>query len=246
MVLRAFAGTDTGCVREHNEDALLLEPEHGLFGVFDGVGGHLAGEVASALAARTVSSEVAAGTGLRDAILEAHRQIRLQAASNPGQHDMASTGVVLRRRRWRGFELAWVGDSRCYRVDLEKASARQLTVDHSFVQEKISQGVLRPEEVATHPMANMLTRVLGQPRGWPRVDVLPVKLPRRSLLLLCSDGLTAVLGDAEIATLCAHHEGQGRIDALITAARERGAPDNVSVITVERVAGACPIRWLKP
>ncbi len=227
-----FGDSDTGLVRASNQDTLLIEPELGLVGVFDGVGGHRAGDVASALAARVVAGEVASGAALAPALSTAHHRIVDKADRDPELAGMATTAVAVRFDAEGAGELVWVGDSRCYLVHKGQGNIEQVSRDHSLVQEWVDQGVITPQEARNHPMANLVSQVLGQPDP-PGPERRELYLAPDVVLLLCSDGLNAVLEDDEIACLCCRYNGRQRISALIDAVRKRGAPDNVTVVTVE-------------
>lgn len=234
MALSYAALTDTGQQREHNEDSLLVMPERNLFGVFDGVGGHAAGEVASALAASAVSRAVQQRRSLPRSLMLAHQAIVAEAATPAGRTGMASTAVVVRLWR-RYYRFAWAGDSRLYCLDPVRQRLRCLTRDHSFVQQQVDAGVLNAEEAEQHPMAHLLTQSLGMTRtgelhpgrgsGWLRPG---------QWLLLCSDGLSGYVPEETwLATLAHQPEPEAFARSLIDQANQAGGHDNVSIVVIK-------------
>lgn len=231
--LEAACLTDAGTVRADNEDHLLVVPERRLFGVFDGVGGHRAGEVASAMAAQCVRDAVDGGATLVEALHAAHRQVQAAGRNDPVRAGMASTAVAV-RLHYRFFRYAWVGDSRLYRLDPRRGCVECLTRDHSFVQQQVDAGVLSQEEAQTHPMASLLSQsiglsrsgrvVPGEGRGWLR---------RGQWLLLCSDGLSAYVPSNRYLQLAVTAATPAALaEALVAAANAAGGHDNVSVVVI--------------
>lgn len=210
--------TETGHVRQRNEDSLLVEPDAGVFAVLDGLGGHPAGDVASGLAARALGAALAP-PALSDAddpeplLLSAveggHEAIRAAAADDPDLAGMATT-VVLSAVRDQQVWLAHVGDSRAYL--LTDGRFEQVTRDHG--------------------MGGYLTQALGLDGGIAP-DVNRVTLSPGSRLLLCSDGLTNMVDDAHVAALLADGDPQQACDALIEAALDAGGVDNVTLVVVQ-------------
>ena len=223
--------SDTGRVRENNEDAVLCTDA--LVVVADGMGGAPGGEVASALA---VSLLAAAFTGasvdeLAASVRAANAAIVLRAGERDDLDGMGTTvcaaGLVGDGR----IAVANVGDSRAYR--LRDGSLQQLTNDHSLTAELVRNGTLSEQEAATHPHRNVLTRVLG---GGPSVDVDAAVHDTRhgDRFLLCTDGLFNELGDGEIADLlAAASDVQAVADDLVGQAVARGGRDNVSVVVAD-------------
>lgn len=228
--------TAVGRVREHNEDALLCCPPLNLWAVADGMGGHQRGEVASALALKTLRSLIHRGADLPAAIHGAHAAILATAADDPGSRGMGTTLVAV-RFAGADFQLAWVGDSRAYRVGA--GGIEQLSRDHSWVQALVDAGQLTAEQAASHPRRNVVTQCLGQAGQELQVDRLQGRLGRGELLLLCSDGLSGELGDAQIQQICA---GAGTLDALVSelveAANRAGGRDNISCIAIAHTGPA--------
>jgi PPM family protein phosphatase len=223
-----------GLRRELNEDTYYSDAALGLWLVADGMGGHEFGEVASALARDAVVREVSAGRSLTEAIRSADEDIIRQSRRRADSLPMGTTVVALRVIENR-FELAWVGDSRAY---LWNGQLRQLSSDHSYVQELIDQGAITPEQARSHPHRNVVTQALGvtDPDSL-KVETISGELRPGFQILLCSDGLTEEVDDAAIAALLAQTElsTQECVDHLVSSALEGGGSDNVTVILLRRV-----------
>ncbi|MGV1008633.1 MAG: PP2C family protein-serine/threonine phosphatase [Dermatophilaceae bacterium] len=233
--LRAGLATHVGRVREHNEDAAVADG--GVYAVADGMGGHAAGEVASAVTAATLAeladrTEVTADE-VRAQLVRANERILARAHEDPRCTGMATTvtGVALvHGPRWLVFN---VGDSRVYRY--ADGSLRQLTVDHSEVALLVAGGYLTPEEARVHPLRNIVTRCLG--RAMPRVDTWDLAMTEGEVFVVCSDGLTGELQDEEIAhVLRSGGDPQTLAERLVRLAVEHGGHDNVTVAVVQVAA----------
>ncbi|HSJ15930.1 MAG TPA: PP2C family serine/threonine-protein phosphatase [Longimicrobiales bacterium] len=232
--------TDRGRLRRRNEDALLALPGRRLFAVADGMGGHAAGDVASALAVATLdaalprapSARLGAarlGARLRAAFQAAHEAILEQSSRQPEQAGMGTTLTALvPLRATPACVIAHLGDSRAYR--LRDGRLAQLTHDHTWVQQQVDAGKLTAPQARSHPWASVLTRVLGG--GEPGVaDIVIAEVDPGDLFLLCTDGLTSVTVDAEIATLLSQSLPLPELaQQLVDAALLRGGPDNITVI----------------
>ena len=235
MILRTAAHTDVGLRRRGNEDRFALDPELGLCLVADGMGGHSAGQVASALAAETVlvslrerkGSEASASEKLRGALEDANRVIYQAARQNTEYAGMGTTVVALLVEGERAA-LAHVGDSRAYRM--RGGRIRQLTDDHSVVGELLRRHEITADDARDHPHRHMLTRALGV-RGHVEPDLAELALTRGDRFLLCSDGLTNHLEDHEMAKLSAEFDDlDACCAALIKLANRRGGEDNITVV----------------
>lgn len=236
--ITAAAGSDVGKVREGNEDSYFSGRT--LFAVADGMGGHQAGEVASELAleplrrldGRSFADASDASSALVKAIEEANEDVVNKSRSDESLRGMGTTltAVVVHEDR---LVAAHVGDSRAYLLRRGEPIS-QLTTDHTLVERLVQEGRLSRDEVGGHPQRNVITRAIGnEPRV--SVDALPpLQLQPGDIVLLCSDGLTGPLDDAEIQTLLdATGGGQDAVDALIASANEAGGPDNITVVLVE-------------
>ncbi|MCW5748422.1 MAG: serine/threonine-protein phosphatase [Alphaproteobacteria bacterium] len=231
--VRGVGATHQGMVRRHNEDNLLLRPDAGLWMVADGVGGAHAGDWASAqivealreMPAPSTAPELLAGAVAR---LEESNQRMVSRAAERGSGMTAST-VVLLLTHGVHYTCLWAGDSRCYL--LREGVMTQITHDHSEVQELIDAGALSPEEAERYPRANVITRALGV---GPRVqlDRVAGRLQPGDRFLLCTDGLSRMISDAEIAALLTESDIASVPSSLIAAALSAGGHDNVTVMVV--------------
>jgi serine/threonine protein phosphatase PrpC len=239
MRLVFAAATDVGRMRKNNEDSYLsAEP---VAAVADGMGGHSAGEVASAIAIEELAAlgergpwenETAATDDLKQAILRANRRIRGMAASDRKLNGMGTTLVAL-LQDGDMVHVANVGDSRGYL--LRQGELSQVTVDHSLVQELVDDGRLSPKDAERHPQRSVITRALGID---PEVefDLFTYKLQVGDRLLLCSDGLSDVVEPTQIRNVLLRvRSPQKAARQLITVANEQGGPDNITVIVVDAV-----------
>lgn len=234
-MLDCVARTHVGCRRTLNEDDLLARPEQGLFVVADGMGGHEAGEVASAaiIAAMAELPPSARGellvTQAEKALQQVHDRLRRLAQSGPQPRTIGSTvvGLVLDEQRFATF---WAGDSRCYR--LRRGQLRQLTRDHSLVQDLVDAGMIGPGEAAHHPNANIVTRAVGATARL-EIDSVSGELQPGDRFLLASDGLTRHVDDAELEAMLDGPPLAEVAGSLLDLVLARGAHDNVSFILVE-------------
>ncbi len=224
------ADTHTGKVRAHNEDCLRCLPELGLFIVADGLGGEAAGEVASRVAVEVVASAVASGKPLETAVELAHRAVREAAKSGQGRYGMGTTIVCLLFDE-TDFKLAWVGDSRAYRL---REEIEQLSHDHSLVQELLDNGVINATQALTHPRRNVITRALGgqyHNAGVP--DTLSGSIQAGDVFMLCSDGLHGLVTEDTLAsTIRCAADTEAAVESLLRQALDAGGTDNVSLIVV--------------
>ena len=235
MKLRWGAFTDAGMVRQQNEDSFAVEES--LFIVADGMGGHNAGEVASALAVTTVKSGARTGitsaVQFRELIQQANTVIYTASLDDSTQQGMGTTLTAL--AVVPGTEplvlVANVGDSRTYLM--RDGRLDRLSVDHSYVQELVNEGIISPEEARHHPRRNIVTRALGIDRN-VTVDVFSQMVRTGDRLVLCSDGLVDEVDDTEIAgILAAHTDPQDTAEALVMVANTNGGRDNTTVIVVD-------------
>ena len=233
--------THPGLVRDANEDYLGCDESWGLFMVADGVGGGAAGELASRLAVETaldyVRKRLGAGldpSGILSASFQkANREVREAAESEPSFSGMATT-LVAWLRAGDSVYVANTGDSRCYLLQEEKL--RQVTKDHSWVQDMISMGVLRANDASAHPYRNMITRCIGMEKTLI-VDVDRFPINDRDRWLLCTDGLTNLVKDEEIEEiLCeADSDPDALCETMMLEAMQNGGTDNVTVLLVDCV-----------
>jgi PPM family protein phosphatase len=239
MTLGRSAGTsDAGRRRRRNEDAFVLRPP--LFAIADGMGGAQAGEVASRLAAAVLNESDGVGAGearVAELIQEANRRVFQRSNEDASTQGMGTTMTLALVDESAGtIAIGHVGDSRAYR--LRDGELEQLTEDHSLVQELMRSGKLSPEEAVAHPQRAVITRAVGTE---PDVDVDTFTVEGRpgDLYLLCSDGLTDMIGEAEI--MGAVQPRRGDLDAaaraLVEAANRGGGEDNITVVLFEIAGG---------
>lgn len=246
------AQTAPGRVRAHNEDALLCCPQLGLWAVADGMGGHQCGEVASALALQVLRERIEQGESLETAVQAANQAVI--SAGQESQGRSMGTTLVTVRMQGASFELAWVGDSRAYRIGAERIE--QLSRDHSWVQMMVDADQLSPEDARVHPRRNVVLQCLGQGDQALEVGLLRGTLEAGELLLLCSDGLTGELDDEQIHARCsAANTLDELVEQLIGLANQAGGRDNISCVVLGRGSPESPeiatkrpsflSRWLK-
>ena len=236
--MKAFAATHVGKVRPINEDAYYL-PEDGecFAAVADGMGGHQAGEVASAIAIREFTAEIRGKAlnedALKDAVRRANAAIYEEGARDPLKRGMGTTLTAL----WYDEDtvyLTHVGDSRAYL--LRNRALMQLSNDHSLVSELVALGEITPEQALTHPQRNFITRALGTGKK-TEADILHLDFQPGDAWLLCSDGLTNHLRTAEIAeVLLQSIPWPDKLKALIDTALLRGGRDNITAVAVLKEA----------
>jgi len=239
--------THPGRVRANNEDAILFDETRALAVVADGMGGHASGEVASQITVDTFARRDAQAT-LADTLIAAHRNIADHARARPECAGMGATAVAasVDARRYR---ISWVGDSRAY-LWRPGAGIKQISRDHSYLEWLLSQGQISEADARNHPQRNVVTQGLGL--NEPQPENREGDWQARDRLLLCSDGLSDELTDAEIdGLLTAGTDLRIAVAALIDAALKSGGRDNISVVLLENnaplsgnaAAGAQPSWW---
>ncbi len=230
---QAYAGaSDVGHVRTSNEDALLLAPP--LFAVADGLGGHQAGEVASRLAVDVLLEHAprrADAKALGRAVRAANKAVIDAAVEGRGRSGMGTTMTAAMIDGLR-IAIAHVGDSRAYLLHRDGRLER-VTQDHSLVADLVRQGSLTEEESRVHPNRSVITRALGSDPAMA-ADTLEVTAKPGDRLLLCTDGLSSLVGDDEIAEILSRNgEAKEAVGALIATARLAGGHDNITAVVVD-------------
>jgi serine/threonine protein phosphatase PrpC len=240
-----YAASDKGRVREENQDAYLLDEVRGLFIVSDGMGGHAQGATASQIVVESLPLILAEkfkklksqgsrsiGRAIYGSIVELNRRVRNDGTKENGHKNMGATVVMALRHSDRLY-IANVGDSRAYLFRNNRL--RQLTLDHTIVAELVEQGHIKPRQAQNHPQQNVLTQCVGvDAQIKPSIRSLALKTGDR--LLLCSDGLTAVLPDEQIKTIFEKQaDPESMCNQLIHAANTAGGPDNITVLGVSIV-----------
>lgn len=255
MHIQAGARTDLGRVRKNNEDSYSVDPTLQLYVLSDGMGGEAHGEIASQLSVETVLAHCRAGQNSRatplfgesspdvsertnrlaSAIHLANRRVFESATANPEQQGMGATLVAAWIEGQR-LSIAHVGDSRAYL--LRAGNMEQLTADHSLVAEKVRVGILTPQEADASEMQSVLTRAVGT-CSTVTVDTNEQMLLVGDYVLLCSDGLTRMVTDPEIAsTMLTSASVQESAERLVDLANDSGGVDNVTVIVLRVVEKA--------
>lgn len=231
-----FALSHTGNVRTNNEDAFSCHPELGLWVVADGMGGHAAGEVASAIAINSITRQVRQGRDLVEAVQRAHHDILNDSRNGRGARGMGTTVVALHSTGSR-YRVAWVGDSRAYlwtQTGEHSGSLEQLTTDHSYVQMLVKAGTISQQEAATHREKNVITQCLGSLESEHiSVDSIEREWQPKQWLLLCSDGLTDELNNDHIREiLSTQHTPENAARALLDRVLAQSGRDNITLILI--------------
>jgi protein phosphatase len=248
MKLISSGRTDKGKKRKNNEDAFLADDGLALYVVADGIGGNEGGEVASRMAVEALSSALreqaavgrsAAASGvspeadqdisaLRNAVSLANTTIRQTAARNPALTGMGTTVTAILLLP-RGAVLAHAGDSRAYL--LRAGTLKQLTDDHSLVAEQMHAGLITPEQARMSPYRHVITRSVGI-RPEVDADLGTFEVRNNDTLLLCTDGLTEMVSDDDIARIIGSETPPAAAESLIRRANDNGGVDNITVVVV--------------
>ena len=237
MNLAVGAKTDVGRVREGNEDSFFADAP--LFAVADGMGGHLAGDVASATAVEVIKGDGPTDEvdpeALADMVRAANQAIWDKARDDDNLRGMGTTCTLVYIDDSRA-EIAHVGDSRLYLF--RDGQLEQVTQDHTLVGRMVREGKLRPEEAERHPQRSIVTRALGVDEN-VEVDRFSLDLSEGDRLLICSDGLSSMLSSDDIAgALSSHSDPQAAADALVDLANAAGGEDNITVVVIDAGAEA--------
>jgi protein phosphatase len=250
MMIESYGATDVGLRRKLNEDSLTLDNDLGLFIVADGMGGHNAGEIASRIAVETVfnfvqrsgaEEEITWPYGvdpklslnanrLLTAVMLANKRVWKEADHRQDYTGMGTT-IVAALADQEVISFVSAGDSRAYR--LRNDTFQQITVDDSWVQAAVDEGVLLPEEADSHPMKNIITKAIGAKENIDiSVDEYP--LEDQDLFLLCSDGLHGMVPEARLAEIVKSSVGslERLVRQLIDAANQNGGKDNVTALAL--------------
>jgi serine/threonine protein phosphatase Stp1 len=236
--LRSWSASHAGTKRSHNEDAYVDRPDMGMFAVADGAGGHQAGEVASGMIAEAleaIPSDLSAAELLAEvrlAIERTHVALREEAARR-GPDVMVASTVVVMLARGDHFACLWAGDSRAYL--LRGGVLRQITRDHSLVQELLDAGAIGPDEAINHPRGNVITRAVGAEVDDFVLDKVSDRLVSGDRFLLCSDGLCKTVPEDQLAELLAAPNGTSPSESLVEAALVLQVTDNVTAVAVEAI-----------
>jgi serine/threonine protein phosphatase PrpC len=234
MRFETVARTHIGCRRKTNEDAMLVRPDLGLWAVADGMGGHEAGDVASALVVEELGQSWTGGISAahaRKAITDANRRLwNMAAVGKP--RTIGSTVVALALDE-TGFTCLWAGDSRAYLV--RDGVLRQLTRDHSLVQQLVDTGDLDAKEAAEHPNANIITRAVGAAPNL-ELDSVDGEIFAGDAFLLASDGFTRLIQEREMLAAFEATDLEAMADQLVEICLARKAPDNLTFVMLRITA----------
>ncbi len=241
LYFRTSGRSDVGLRRSNNEDAFRIDTEKGLLVVADGMGGAAAGEVASKIFVDTAAEVIPdvrnlSENGVADRVQEAFRlankRILGRASENPHQQGMGCTAELM-VFSGEGYVIGHVGDSRTYLF--RQGRLRQITADHTLIQDLIDRSVVTPEEAKRHSLRNLILRAVGTGETLA-VDLIRGKITAGDLFLLCSDGLTSMVDDRLIeATLSRSGGLVDKVEELIDLAKEAGGYDNITIILGEAV-----------
>ncbi len=229
--------THAGTVRAHNEDSLIERGDAGLWAVSDGMGGHMAGDVASAVVIQWLGrAQRQNGTPfidvVKDAIASANEELHRKGTSVSTAKTMGATVTVLGAEGSRFFCL-WAGDSRLYR--LREGTLTRLTRDHRYIQDLLDTGILLESDAETHPKRNVITRAVGIDAE-VKLDTCEGEIRSGDVFLLATDGVTGVCKDRELAEILGKAGLKEAADQIVALCLKRGAPDNLSLVLVRRAA----------
>ena len=229
------SASHVGMVRKLNEDSFISRDDLGLWAVADGMGGHQAGDLASQKVVGALAQVPAANSigdllrATRAAIQQANSEL-VGMAGQFGSSKVPGSTVAALVIRDGAAAAVWAGDSRIYR--LRKGEVQQITRDHSHVQELLDQHLISPEEAEHHPMANVITRAVGIEEPLD-LDVLHLEVDDGDRFLICSDGLSRLVSPDELQDFLQTRDLQEAVNSLLHTALLRGAPDNVTIVSVE-------------
>ena len=238
-IICAYGLTDTGFKRQNNEDTFAVDIQREYFLVADGMGGTAGGEIASAIFSQSTTevflkpdqrSQQSTLDLVQEAFTLSNKRILAHVRQHPEHLGMGCTAELVAFYE-DGFVIGHMGDSRtyCYR----NSQLRQLTKDHSFVQEQIDQGWLTPEEARTHPQRNVIVRAVGVEERLA-LDLVRGRRVPNDILLLCSDGLSDMLDDGQIQAILATGTSlPQKTERLIAAANQAGGKDNITAVLIE-------------
>ncbi len=238
MKVHFYGKTDVGVVRTNNEDsfgAFALPGEGYLFVVADGLGGHLAGEVASSTAVQKLKEYLsqAPSGDLREFLDSVYRHLNREiytlGQSNPSRKGMGTTLTALYIKDNQAY-IAHVGDSRVYRIT--SGGIELLTQDQSFVEKLVSNGLLSQEEAKKHPRKNVLLQMIGMKKDVEPQIIGPFPVREGDKFLLCTDGLSNLVMDREIYEIISRLPLINAVEFLVEAAKKRGGPDNITAVAV--------------
>ena len=239
LKINYFGKTDIGLMRPNNEDTFLIKPDIGFCLVSDGMGGAAAGELASRIFTETALEVFSADSdqsedktleNVKKAFRSAHERILTYVKGNPHHQGMGCTAELIAFHE-HGFLIGHIGDSRIYRI--RNGQLKQLTKDHSLVQDQIDQGLITPAEAKKHSLRNVILRAVGINESLA-LDILKGETYAGDLFLLCSDGLTDMIDDRLIGqVLYSDIALSQKTEKLVEMAISAGGKDNITVVLAE-------------
>lgn len=230
----AGAATHIGKVRQLNEDNYLVAGARGLWAVADGMGGHEAGDMASRIVMEELNTIGAPSTAAdllascESSMMVANRRLKELSGERHGATIGTTVAILLVFDAF--YAGVWSGDSRIYRIRRQQID--QISLDHSEIQELVSEGKLDVEEARHWPRRNVITRAIGV-RDEPELEIRSGTLEPGDIFVLCTDGLTTHVDDSEILRLATQHRPQEACEHLVALTLDRGASDNVTVVAVQ-------------
>lgn len=227
--MKMYGATDIGLVRETNQDNFYIDTEGKWAVVADGMGGHNGGETASAMAVEEIKKSMAQGVGLKESIANANAVVYKKSVDSPELMGMGTT-VVLCEVLGGRVNIAHVGDSRAYLYKDHKL--KQITCDHSIVQQLIDSGTITSEQARFHPQRNLITRAVGTEKNI-LVDYNTLDFGENDCILICSDGLSSYVDEKDILDILENTKSREAVDKLIDAANESGGKDNITVVLIK-------------
>ncbi len=226
--MKMYGATDIGLVRATNQDNFYIDKSAKWAVVADGMGGHKGGETASAMTVEEIKKSMLQGVGLKESIINANALVYKTAVENSGLMGMGTT-VVLCEILGSTANIAYVGDSRAYIYS--GGVLKQITKDHSIVQQLIDCGTITEEQAKYHPQRNMITRAVGTEKNI-LVDCVSQELSNNDYILICSDGLSSYVDENVIKDILANAKTSEVAEKLIEAANASGGKDNVTAVVI--------------
>lgn len=247
--MRVYYETNKGLLRKHNEDSFIVEETspYGLYAVADGMGGHRAGEIASLIAINTIkecfgenliNENFMPPLFINSSIEKANAKIKKESSNNKDYEGMGTTiSIAVIDNFTKTAYIGNVGDSRVYLIRHDKI--KQITTDHTYVNELVKSGKITLDEAKNHPKRNVITRAVGIDEK-VNIDIFEVELIDNDVLLLCSDGLTVHLSDKEILDTIKNYGSSESVQWLIKLSNDNGGTDNITLIVVDN---SCEVEY---
>ena len=227
--MKMYGATDIGLVRTTNQDNFYIDTAGKWAVVADGMGGHNGGETASTMAVEEIKKSMSQGVGLKESVINANAVVYRKALEDDKLLGMGTT-VVLCEVVGELVNIAHVGDSRAYLYKDHRL--KQITKDHSIVQQLIDSGTITEEQAKYHPQRNLITRAVGTERNI-LVDYNTVEFGSKDCILICSDGLSSYVDESEILQILEDTKAKDAVGKLIEAANEKGGKDNITVVLIK-------------